>query len=587
MQNQFQVVVPQINSGTSQEPTKNLLYVSDLPQHTTESDLWTFFEEFKDNIAVININPASRHQDIYSPKSMSATVVFRDYKMADAARKQLNMRKIKGKTIRVVWHERDNTTRYNSQTNVFIKNIRFDVKPREFYEFFIKFGDILSAKLPEDEEGNHLGYGYINYTDPESAARAIKAADGQQGLGSSLEVKLFQKKNERLSALSIKNTNIYLKNFPLNFKEEDLKNLCNQFGDILLSKIVVDNQNRPFAIVSYTTEESAVSAKNALNQKEINGQELFVDNLMSKQERKKVLSNKILDSNYKFSEQYKLCNLHVRNLPYHAKDEDLVEAFKDFGKIKSVKIEKYILVTKENNEFVQIPTSKGFGYVCFEDPEAAKAALEQMNGKFLAKFESWKRPLLLDYFMPKFERNNVYSKINNPMNKGLGMNNPNLGMNPMMPSMNPMMQQGYGNPYAMPGNQMFMNPGFQQFPPNYPPQKRNYQQRKNNFQHKPTPQQQPIAQPTKSADDIDFAYLQNLEDEYAKRDYLGEFIFKKIENHKLSQQENFTIDTIGKITGMILGIEDINEIVDISRNSDNLTARITEALELLNSQMNA
>jgi len=35
---------------------------------------------------------------------------------------------------------------------------------------------------------------------------------------------------------------------------------------------------------------------------------------------------------------------------------------------------------------------------------------------------------------------------------------------------------------------------------------------------------------------------------------------------------------------MILGIEDINEIVDICKNYNNLTARIKEAMELLGVQ---
>jgi len=46
-------------------------------------------------------------------------------------------------------------------------------------------------------------------------------------------------------------------------------------------------------------------------------------------------------------------------------------------------------------------------------------------------------------------------------------------------------------------------------------------------------------------------------------------------------KRNLTIDDIGKITGMILGIEDIQEIIDISRNEKNLNGRIQEALELL------
>jgi polyadenylate-binding protein len=550
-----------------------------------------FFEEYKDNIVVININPSSRQSEYNPLKSPSATVIFRDFKIADNARRGLNMKKLKGKTIRVVWHDRDNSSRYNSMNNLFIKNIPAEVKPREFYEFFLQFGDIASAKLPEDDDGSHLGYGYINYASPQSAALAIKEADGSETWGSKIEVKNFQKKNERFDSLSLKNTNIYLKNFPTEFKEKDLESLCKKFGEVVHCKIYHDSNERNYAIVSYKDEDAALNAKSNLNGSTVENQEIYVDTLMNKQDRKKLLNTQIKDYNYRINEQTKYCNLHIRNVPYNAKEEDLLEVFKPFGDIKSVKIDKYMLVTKKNNEFIEIPTSKGFGYVCFENPESAAAAKEGMDGKFLPKFETWKRPLLVDFFMPKHERNQQMSKFQQMGGLKGNMYNPQMmpGMNPMMMNqmMNPQMM-GYGQkgmrfPQQQQGQ--MMNP---QFMPQQGIQNVNqgYQkQQKPKFDTQKIPQQTPQQIPeqvTQQKDDIDYKYLKSLDDDYAKKDYLGEHIFKKIENHKMSQENNFTIDTIGKITGMILGIDDINEIIQICRDPLNLTARIKEALELLN-----
>ena len=86
----------------------------------------------------------------------------------------------------------------------------------------------------------------------------------------------------------------------------------------------------------------------------------------------------------------------------------------------------------------------------------------------------------------------------------------------------------------------------------------------------------------KNKDEIDYNLVMSLEDDNAKKDYLGEFIFRKIESHKLTDQMGLSIEQIGKITGMILGIEDTNEIIDICRNNDNLTSRIVEATGLMN-----
>ena len=62
---------------------------------------------------------------------------------------------------------------------------------------------------------------------------------------------------------------------------------------------------------------------------------------------------------------------------------------------------------------------------------------------------------------------------------------------------------------------------------------------------------------------------------------MGEFIFNKITVHELTERHKLSMEDVGKITGMILGIENFNEIVEISKNKDNLTSRIIEALELL------
>ena len=66
-----------------------------------------------------------------------------------------------------------------------------------------------------------------------------------------------------------------------------------------------------------------------------------------------------------------------------------------------------------------------------------------------------------------------------------------------------------------------------------------------------------------------------------QKDYLGEFLFRKIEQHPLAQSKNLEVDTISRITGMILGIGNIDEIYGITTNHENITARIKEALELL------
>lgn len=564
--NQQQVVVPQKQGETG----RTVLFVSELPENITEEDLQNFFSEYKDSIFMTQINNkfgSSRGVDSFHPRALNATVIFKDHKRADEARKNLNMRKLRGKTIRIMWHERDNNIRYNTQGNLFVKHIPLDIKARQFYEEFLQFGDIISAKLIEDEEGNHNGYGYVSYYNTESADNAIASLNNKEVWpGSKLEVARFQKKNERFSANKLSmNKNLYVKNIPESYKEADLKALFSKHGTVTWSKILTDVNQRKSAILSMETEESANKAREALNNFAIGDCTLFVDSLQKKSDRQRILSSKIHENNSILNSQFKNCNLHIKNLPEKCSEKQLSDEFAKYGEIKSLKIPKYILVTKVGDQLKEEMVSRGFGYVCFYSAEAAKKAKEEMNNQVLSCFPESKRPLLIDFFMPKVERKNILLKYQQQFN-------PNARQ--QMPLMNPMTAFSGQGPMNMPfmGHPMMPKPknaSIYQAPA----------AGRAGPKPIPAPQQQYV--PIKKDDDPDIAYYNSIEDDSAKKEYLGEFIFKKISNHPLNQTKSLTIDVIGKITGMILGIDDLTEILDICRNHENLTARIAEALSLL------
>jgi len=429
--------------------------------------------------------------------------------------------------------------------------------------------------LIEDEEGNHNGYGYVSYYEPESADKAISNLNNQEVWpGAKLEVSRFQKKNERFSASKLTmNKNLYVKNIPDNFVEADLKSLFGQHGNVTWNKILFDSNQRKSAIISMETEEAANKARESLNNHVIGSSTLFVDSLQKKSDRQRILNSKINENNSILNSQFKNCNLHIKNLPEKCTEKQLSDEFSRFGEVKSLKIPKYMLVTKIGNQLKEEIVSRGFGYVCFFSAEAAKKAKEEMNNQVLSSFSDSKRPLLIDFFMPKIERKNILLKCQQQFN-------PNSRQ--QMPLMNPM--AAFGGP-----NQMGMPFGMSHPMMNNKTNKNAsiYQQApipsRAGGVHKPIPthQQQQFTQ-VKKDDDPDIAYYNSIEDDSAKKEYLGEFIFKKISNHPLNQSKALTIDIIGKITGMILGIDDLNEILDICRNSENLTARIGEALSLLN-----
>ena len=559
-----------MNSNESQG--KHVLFISELPDNIIDSELQEFFADYKNDIHMMQIDRNQKMHDIFNARKPKATIIFKTHEKAEEARNSLNMRRLKGKALNIMWHERDNSIRYNNKANIFVKGISPNANPRELYELFAKYGEIISCKICEDEDGNLLGYGYINYYNLESAEKAIAELNKTKFKDSELGVEHFQKKNERLQVPQ-ENCSIYIKNIPSKYsKNEKIKEIFAKFGKIVFSKLFQDSNDRPYAIVVFAEAQSANKAKEEMNDKKLDEKDeigLYVDLLQKKSERKRMLITKIGDINNKLNQEFKNCNLHIKNLPYNLTEEKLKEIFSKCGEVKSVKIDKYILQTKKQDQFVESEESKGFGYVCFTTEEAAKKAKEEFDGKNLPGFEDSKRPILINFFMPKNERKQFLNNIQASQNQNY----------PYMPP-------------GMPGYPPYM------YPPMFPrnPQNRGH---KGNYRKPAQPNQQQVQQPimnqpptqninmnnnNNKEDEPNLEYLNSLTDVDAKRDYLGEYLFKKIEQHPIAHSKNLTVDIISRITGMILGIGDIKEIYDITINNDSITARINEALELLEKQ---
>lgn len=80
---------------------------------------------------------------------------------------------------------------------MFVNNLPSDTTSPEIFEIFSKFGEILSIKIKTNNEGQCLGYGYINYKEKESAEEAIEKLNGYQLRGRKIKVNHFTSKKER------------------------------------------------------------------------------------------------------------------------------------------------------------------------------------------------------------------------------------------------------------------------------------------------------------------------------------------------------------------------------------------------------
>ena len=315
-----------------------------------------------------------------------------------------------------------------------------------------------------------------------------------------------------------------------------------------------------------------------MNGKEIDGNILTSKIFQTKYEHKQYLEN----STKRINEQNINCNLHIKNIPLTVKEEDLTKIFTKYGNVISARIEKSKVEKKEEKGKFEI-VSKGFGYISFDKPESAKNAMEDLDGKFLPGFESWSKPLIIELFMTKKERQLVENTEMNNMNYFMPQNN--LG------------PYQYSFPYySYPQTNQWLPQQFNNYSNNYSyGYKRNYNRggnknnyriyRNNNFRGKKNynnrQQYNNEIEEEKNKNKIALTEYHNLESEQDKKDFLGEKIFKAIGDSAIASEKKIDMETIGKITGMIIELPDKKEIIEILENPAILRNRIEEALNLL------
>ena len=590
---------------------KTNLILCDLSSDTNKTDIETFLSEYKDKIISTQLT---------EKKPYKATVSFKDYNSANDCRINMNQKKLKNKSIRIMWDEKDFLQKNkDNKNNLYIKGIPKNKTSREIFEYFFKFGDVFSVKINDDEKGNNNGTAFVTYYNQDDAKKAIEETNGKKIWDSDMEVQ-YQKNNDKSHYNNENNLKVNISNLPENYNDQDIEKLCEEFGKIHICNIKQGEKGK-YAIVKFSNEQEAKNAMEKLNNKEIGDKKLYT---------KEVKDNHYYNYNYnynnkhnyqpnyyynkpmiKFEDSFENNNLYIKNIPITATEEDLKKTFGQFGKITSIKLEKDIPDSKgeENKDSKKIITNKGFGYISFEKIENAKNALEKLNGKYMEGFRSWSKPLIIDYFMPKDKRQNMiqtnyYGIQNNPMVY------PGMPATPFVPYPQMMMPIPFSNQYKQPymwhqGNyknngynnnykQRYNNGGYPHrgkgghkggfYKNNY--QKKNYNERKNenntNTNNVNTPNIDNNTNTTEEKKNFDYENFNKLTTSEDKKEFLGERIFTAIQENLNNAGKDIDIETIGKITGMIIEIPNEKEIIEILEKPSILDSRVKEALSLLN-----
>lgn len=110
-----------------------------------------------------------------------------------------------------------------------------------------------------NNQGQSKGFGFVNFAEQAPADEAVAKVNGMNICDAIVSVTKFVPKRERPagSGMEGENTNVYVRDLPDDFTEENLRELFARFGNITGCNFKQTNDGRSFAFVNFESSESA------------------------------------------------------------------------------------------------------------------------------------------------------------------------------------------------------------------------------------------------------------------------------------------------------------------------------------------
>ena len=278
----------------------------------------------------------------------------------------------------------------NSAMNTFLfaADLPEDTCEEDLYGFFTGY-KMVTSKVVQNINNTYAFVNFETRNDAERARRELNGVTIQAKYASGINkiskpVRLCRYESRTgLSSIDPR-CNLLVKNLSPQVSAHLLWNTFIKYGDVRSSKLMIDimGESKGFGFISYYRWEDAVKAKEQLNDKDLLGKNLKI-NFLEKGRRHVVKKN----------------NIYVKEIPKkNFTEKELIELFSKFGKINSA-----VILKDEKGE------SKGFGFVCFEKPEDAEKAKNEMNGKKV--FDDVENKLYVSFALKKAERKEELIKM--------------------------------------------------------------------------------------------------------------------------------------------------------------------------------
>ncbi|XP_017780397.1 PREDICTED: protein alan shepard isoform X3 [Nicrophorus vespilloides] len=127
-----------------------------------------------------------------------------------------------------------------SKTNLYIRGLSPNTTDKDLVSMCSQFGTIISTKAILDKNTNKCrGYGFVDFESPASAENAVKALTAKNVQAQMAKVGNWL--HRRPTQQEQDPTNLYLANLPPNFKEADVDQLLQKFGQVISTRILRDS----------------------------------------------------------------------------------------------------------------------------------------------------------------------------------------------------------------------------------------------------------------------------------------------------------------------------------------------------------
>ncbi|CAM8981695.1 unnamed protein product [Rhodiola kirilowii] len=241
---------------------------------------------------------------------------------------------------------------------LYVGDLDVNVTDTQLFDYFNGDGQVVNVRVCRDLTSKRsLGYGYVNFPNHESAARAMQALNYTLLNGKPIRI-MHSNRDPTLRKSGA--GNIFIKNLEKSIDTKSLLDTFSHFGNVLSCKVAMDyfGQSKGFGFVQFEQEDSAQRAIKELDGMMLNDKIVSVRPYVRKQDREAAM------------DKSKFTNVFVKNLSPSVTEDYLRKIFGEYGPTTS----RAVMTDGEGK-------SKCFGFVNFENAEDAAKAVEGLNGK--------------------------------------------------------------------------------------------------------------------------------------------------------------------------------------------------------------